>query len=218
MRRNRLLRTLWLLPIAGGLVLAQPAGAQGAPSLEAEVATLAIQGGGVSFAPSLGTRPMSLRVQGGEFVSTESFRSGEAAWFAPVDRKGYQLPDGIYSWEITETAERPRPAAGLAAKGKAPADGRSERMVPSSAGRIQSGTFRIRDGVIVDPKLVEARSPRQEASFDLGARSATDEFAERAARTDDGVVSSRQVSRTSQIIEPPSVAARAAEHRDQDGN
>lgn len=220
MKTRRLLRSLWLLPIMGGLMLAaQPAAAETAAPLGAEVATMAIQGGGVSFAPRLGMRPMTLRVQGGEFMSTESFRPGQAAWFAPVDRKGYQLPDGTYNWEITETAERPRPARGLSSNDEAPADGRSARMVASAAGRVQSGHFTIENGVIVDSNLIEARTPRSaEVSIDLNDRIATDEFAERAARMDDGVVPSRPSSRAPQRTEPPSAAARAAEHRDQDGN
>jgi len=217
--RNRW--TFWGLPVAGFLALmAPPAGAQLAALAQPDVATMSIQGGGVSFAPVAGFQPMTLRVEGGDFVSTETVRPGQTAWFVPVDRDGYQLPDGAYSWEITETAELDRSTASFASRDEAPAHGRSVQAAPAATpGRVQSGTFTIENGVIVDSRLVEVPAARTAvAEIGTSSRSAADEFAERAARMDDGVVVQRTVRQTSQITESPSAVARAAEHRDQDGN
>jgi hypothetical protein len=221
MNQNRNRWTFWMLPVVGFLALmAPPAGAQPAALAQPNVAAMSIQGGGVSFAPVTGLQPMTLRVQGGDFVSTESVRPGQTAWFAPVDGDGYQLPDGAYNWEITETAELSRSAVGLSSRDEAPAHGRSVQAVPAATpGRVQSGTFTIENGVIVDSRLIEAPAARTAvAEIAVSSRSAADEFAERAARMDDGIVVQRAVRQTSQITGPPSAAARAAEHRDQDGN
>ncbi|MCP4202238.1 MAG: hypothetical protein GY769_09910 [bacterium] len=172
MNRNRNLKTLWLIPLVALLVLAAlPAQSAQAQLIggDQQVATMAIHGGSISFAPKISFEEMTLTVAGRGHVSKQSFRSGETASFAPVDQEGFQLPDGTYKWELV-VSPRPQdlnPAAFRS--GKVSADGRMMEMAAAPKGQRQFGVFTIKGGVMVDPNLVEAESPRTLGASSIAA-------------------------------------------------
>lgn len=194
MRENWNQGILWMLPLVAFVVLAAlPAQSAGAQDLtivaDAEVAAMAIHGDSVSFSPRVDMEEMTLSVAGGGHFSTQSFRGGQAASFAPVDSQGFQLPDGTYKWELVVS---PRPEdLDLRAftNGTISADGRTIEAAQAPEGRRQSGVFTIKNGVIVDPSGVEPEATR-------------------AAGSIGGVSQGEQ----------PSAVARSAEATDRDGN
>ncbi len=164
MRVQRTLWTLGTVPLAAFLLLAavsaQAAQAQPVGVGGGEIATMSIHGGSVSFAPRVSFETMTLTVAGKGHVSKQVVRSGQTASFAPVDSKGYALPDGTYKWELV-VAPRPGSLDPSAFKnGKVSADGRSVEMAEAPRGQRQSGVFTVRNGAMVDTNLVEAESPR----------------------------------------------------------
>lgn len=173
MRRKWNQRTLWVLPLVAFVVLAalpaQPAGAQNIGiGGGGDIATMAIHGGSVSFVPRVSFEEMTLTVAGRGHVSKQSFRGGQTASFAPVDSKGFQLPDGTYKWELTVSprAQDLNPRAFKNAK--VSADGRSVEAAVAPAGQRQSGVFTIKNGALVDPSLIEVQSGRAVGGFQLG--------------------------------------------------
>ncbi|MFQ5528208.1 MAG: hypothetical protein ACE5GX_18385 [Thermoanaerobaculia bacterium] len=115
------------------------------------LAGVSVEVGAVSFRP-LTAEAMTLKVAGRGFRSSQLFASGQTPSFAPVDRKGFALPDGLYKWELVENPQLP--AARATGAGK-PANGRATHQMPAPEGRRQSGSFAIRNGKVVDPSLLE---------------------------------------------------------------
>ena len=112
---------------------------------------MGVQGGTITFRSTTGNG-LSLTVVGDGFRSVETFRGGQTPTFAPVDRRGFMIPDGVYTWELVEN---PRlPAANAKAEGK-PANGRATHQVAAQAGRRQFGSFSILNGLMVDSTLAE---------------------------------------------------------------
>jgi len=212
---NRLFRALWVIPLGFLVLAALPAAAQ---SIGGQAVAPSIQGGGISFAPQGIGGKMTLRVTGGEFVSSQSFRAGQAGWFAPVDREGFQLPDGTYNWEITVAADPRSLGRKALGKGEKPAHGRTESATPAPGGQRQSGTFTISNGVMVDSNVLEARSRRAVSAGVAVPQSAASRSAERSSRADDGIVAHRRAARAATVVAAPTAAQRAAEQNDRDGN
>ena len=46
-----------------------------------------------------------LVVSGDGYRSRQRFAGGQTAFFLPVDRGGFSLPDGLYKWELVPTPE-----------------------------------------------------------------------------------------------------------------
>ena len=127
------------------------------PSAAPRVASMSTAPGGLSWAPRVSFDKLVLTVQGGDFTSTQEFTSGQP-YFAPVDAEGYQLPDGTYTWELT-VIPRALDANGKTYRSAQPsADGRSMKEAQAPEGLIQSGSFTITGGAIVDPNLSEPES------------------------------------------------------------
>lgn len=165
MRGKRKLWTLGMVPLAAFLVLAtlpaQPADAQAIGiGGGQEIATMSIHGGSVSFAPRVSFETLTLTVAGKGHRSEQVVRSGQTASYAPVDSKGYALPDGTYKWELVVSPQPGSLSPSAFSNGKVSADGRSSEMAQAPAGQRQSGVFTIKNGVMVDPNLVEAQAPR----------------------------------------------------------
>jgi len=165
MKKNWNQATSWMLPlvafVASVALPAQPAAAQDlAIDAEAEVVAMAIHGDSVSFSPRVAMEEMTLTVAGGGHFSTQSFRGGQTASFAPIDSQGFQLPDGRYKWELV-VSPRPEDLELQAFKnGTISADGRTIEVAQAPEGRRQSGVFTIKNGVIVDPRGVEPEATR----------------------------------------------------------
>lgn len=215
MIENRLFKALWVIPLGFLVLAALPATAQG---IGGQAVAPSIQGGSISFAPQGIGGKMTLRVSGGEFVSSQSFRAGQTGWFAPVDREGFQLPDGTYNWEISIAADRRSLGRQVLGKGEIPAHGRTESATPAPQGRRQSGTFTISNGVMVDPNVLEARSSRAVSAGVAVPQSAASRSAERSGRADDGIAPQRRAARAATVVAAPTAAQRVAEQNDRDGN
>ncbi|MCP4204955.1 MAG: hypothetical protein GY769_23855 [bacterium] len=156
------------------LVVVLALGARAAPG--ADLAAMEVRGGEIAFRPSSGDA-LALTVVGNGYRWQQSFAVGQTPSFAPVDRGGFMLPDGLYTWELVEN---PRlPAASAVAQG-APANGRATHQMPAPAGRRQSGSFSILNGRMVDSKLVEP-----DAAATGGPRSVSYTEAEAAAQAAD---------------------------------
>lgn len=162
------LRTFQALLFAALLVLAlmpvQQAVAQVAQEAEnlgdPKIAEMSLQGGSVSFAPLIGFGQMTLTVAGQGHSSILNFRSGETASFAPVDSKGYSLPDGTYNWEIS-VSPRPEDLDLRAFRaGSISADGRTSVAASAPSVPRQSGVFTIKNGSLVDSTLREPEPTR----------------------------------------------------------
>lgn len=188
MNNNRTLRTLWAIPLVGFLVLAAlPANAV-QPTAEKPIAAVAIHGGSVSFAPQVSFDRMELTVGGQGHTIKQNYRSGESAHFAPVDQEGYALPDGTYKWELVMSPRLKDLRPEAFSNGTVSADGRTATAATAPSGQRQSGVFTIKNGMMVDPNLVEIDAGR-------------------------GASKSAPAS-----AEAPSAAARSAEHTDRDGS
>ena len=182
------LKTPWVVPRLGFFVLAVlPAVAAQAAAGES-VAEMAVYGGSASFSPLASFGDMTLTVAGEGHVMTQRVGPGQTASFAPVDREGYQLPDGTYNWEIVTSPGHQSLRPSAVRNVEISADGRTVEVVEMPRGLRQSGVFTIKDGIMVDPKLVEVESSRA------------------------------MTSRMPVADGPPSAAERSAEHRDQDSN
>ena len=130
-----------------------------------EVADMTAGPGGLSWAPRVDYAKLVLTVKGGGHTLTTEFKAGGTPTFAPVDEEGYLLPDGVYNWELT-VAPRPLDANNHYYRSDEPSeDGRSMKAGTAPEGRIQSGTFTIANGAIVDSGLTEtpSRAPEPEA-------------------------------------------------------
>ncbi len=131
-----------------------------------EVADMTTGPGSIAWAPRIEFDKLVLTVKGGGHTLTSEFRGGRPS-FAPVDPEGYLLPDGTYSWELT-VIPRALDANNHHFRSDEPsADGRSFKAGTTPEGRVQSGSFTIANGAIVDPTPVEPESraaPQPEAA------------------------------------------------------
>ena len=141
--------------VLAALVALPAASKEAAPA--PEVADLAAGPGGLSWAPRVDYARLVLTVKGGGHTLTTDFKGGTPT-FAPVDSEGYLLPDGVYNWELT-VVPRALDANNKTYRGaRRSTDGRSQQDGVAPAGMVQSGSFTILNGAIVDPGLSEPAS------------------------------------------------------------
>ena len=149
-------RSRILVAVVLAALVALPAVSKEAP--EPEVADLSATPGGLSWAPRVDYEKLTLTVKGSGHVLTTEFDGGLVT-FAPVDAEGYSLPDGTYNWELT-VQPRALDANNHMYRSDEPSeDGRSFKAGTAPEGRIQSGSFTIANGGIVDPGLTESPAP-----------------------------------------------------------
>ena len=150
--------TRMTLGLALVLVLAQsPAVSAAGPETMASMSALS---GEVAWSLSAPVERVALRVAGPNTDHEERFAGGDAIAFSLFDEAGNLLPDGLYNWELREEMEP------VNSRVRDPRNGRDlERHDRTDrvelTGRVQSGTFRVHNGAIVDPSLIEVRKPRQ---------------------------------------------------------
>lgn len=151
-------RTLWpvvALVALVGLTLASPAPAQPAP----EIAPMSALGSQVAWSPRVASYDrLVLRISGGDYFVEQEFEAGVAPVFTPVDAEGYQLPDGIYTWELSVIPHAADLALAHFKSQEMSADGRMMKAAEAPAGLTQSGSFTIVGGSIADPNLLEAET------------------------------------------------------------
>jgi len=144
--------------IAAVLLLTAPNAAAAGP----QFATTRSTGGGLEWTVISSVSGVELRVAGGDFHHTETFTGGNPR-FAARTADGAQLPDGIYKWELSIVPEGIKPVANGFNNGRganleaAPQRGFANRR---SQGQplVQSGSFTVRGGSVVDPNVVEPGS------------------------------------------------------------
>lgn len=149
-------RRKWWAAVLLAALVALPAVAQEAAEAPA-VATMRTAPGSVSWAPLTSFDKLVLTVQGEEFSSTREFTSG-SLHFAPVDPDGYQLPDGTYNWEIRVIPPALSFNSTVVRGDEISDNGRTHKLGIAPEPLVQSGTFTIADGAIVDPGLIEPES------------------------------------------------------------
>ena len=127
---------------------------------------------------------MTLTVAGRGHVFEQRLSSGQAASFAPIDREGYALPDGTYKWEIVLSSRLQDLEPRALQDGKASPDGRTVEVAEAPRRRKQSGVFSIKNGMLVDPSLIEQESGRAAPSLAPEASEAPSAAARTAEQTD----------------------------------
>ena len=154
-----LLAALVALPVASQEVAEAPA-----------VAAMRTAPGSLSWQPLVAYDRLTLTVQGGGFLSTREFTGG-GVHFAPVDPEGYQLPDGTYNWEIRMIPPAQEFSKVLIRSDQISDNGRAQRFGTGPEPVVQSGSFTIAHGAIVDPDPAEPRSsaaqPAEPAAADF---------------------------------------------------
>jgi hypothetical protein len=121
------------------------------------VAAMNASPGSISWNPLVSFDKLVLTVQGDDYTSTQEFTGGRPH-FAPVDDEGYLLPDGTYSWELTVIPRALDANNNNYRSAEPSADGRSLKAGIAPEGLVQSGSFTIANGAIVDPGLIEPES------------------------------------------------------------
>lgn len=139
-----------LLGVVAAISVSGPALAVSPAAAATPLAAVTTKGGALTFTPST-ANTMTLSVNGRNYQSQERFVGGQAPSFTPVDRRGFALPDGTYTWELVEHPSAPVAVAGA---GK-PANGRDVHRSPVAQGRRLAGSFSVRGGRLVDPSVTE---------------------------------------------------------------
>ena len=121
------------------------------------VAAMRTAPGSITWEPLVGYEKLTLTVQGGGYISTRELAGG-SVYFAPVDPEGFQLPDGTYSWEIRLVRPALEFNSILIRSDQMLDNGRAQRLGIGPEPLVQSGSFTIANGAIVDPGLTEPRS------------------------------------------------------------
>ena len=136
--------------------------ASAAPALVAQVRLSPVA---IDFTPVIDAERfvLSVATPRGDVVRRE-FAAGQAVTFSIADRRS-QFPDGDYQWELT-AAPRLRPsertaleAARAAGDDKALAEAQRAAGIPAG-GYVESGSFRVADGAILDQTAGEGRGIR----------------------------------------------------------
>jgi len=125
-----------------------------APAVNAQVAELHFGAGGIDFAPAVQTGKVFLTVSGpGEYYHHAELGADQSSFLSLFDEAGNVLPDGVYTYELTVG-----PAETLRREVLDGAQGLPGHSTSKAArGRtIQSGSFTIRGGALVDPTQRES--------------------------------------------------------------
>ena len=161
-------RSAWAAAILVVLVALPAIGQEAAQ--EPAVASMRTGPASVSWEPLVGYDKLTLTVQGGGYLSTRE-HTGGSVHFAPVDPDGYLLPDGTYSWEIRVVPRALEFNRILVRSDELSDGGRTQKLGTGPEPLVQSGSFTIAGGAIVDPGLTEPPSaeaqPGDEAAADI---------------------------------------------------
>ncbi|MEM7480894.1 MAG: tail fiber domain-containing protein [Acidobacteriota bacterium] len=132
----------------------------------------------MQWAPAVPYESMSLRVSGPDVSMEYFFGPSELPVFSVFDEFGNVYPDGTYSWEFRLSPVLPEGVKrALADSRERGNDGEVARqlkrsgLVPAEEFLVQSGSFTIAGGSIVDGSLVEEARRGAPISVDAPARS-----------------------------------------------
>ncbi len=164
-------RATILAALALVALVALPAIAEESP--EPAVAAMATSPGSISWAPRVSFDKLVLTVQGDGFSTTREFTG--KPHFAPVDAEGYTLPDGTYTWELTAAPPALEANNHHYRSDEPSADGRSMKKGTTPRGLVQSGSFTIANGAIVDPDQVEPVTAKRPAATRAAAAADIDD-------------------------------------------
>jgi hypothetical protein len=137
------------------LALAPPVVSEQQPT---KLARMTPSGGSVMWLPEVSAERLALTVSGGEELIQQSFGRGEVPTVALQRDEGGALPDGVYSWELREEFEPVNDGVYDPENGRDSVDPSSASQRVPLKGRVQSGTFTIRDGVVAAPDVAEPSS------------------------------------------------------------
>ncbi|MCB1056975.1 MAG: tail fiber domain-containing protein [Acidobacteria bacterium] len=168
------------LPLALLAVLLLAFGLTGVAGAD-DLAGVEVDAGGLTLQPKGSDFGLLLTVSGPEDILERShFRRGEAPRF---DVQG--LPDGLYTWELREEAQlEPATRSALAAARESGDTSlvrrlRAEGSLPTGD-RIQSGSFTILHGAVIEPGSAEAGDRDPVAADDAARTGAVEAAAEEA--------------------------------------
>ena len=126
----------------------------------ADLATLTPAGASVTWALQPGAGATELSVSGNGVDIRRTFERGENVVVTLARGDGTALPDGIFTWELTESLGGVNDGVRDPENGReGAADGTGHERV-ESVGRVQSGSFSIAGGFVVDDTLEEASASR----------------------------------------------------------
>jgi hypothetical protein len=127
---------------------------------QADLAAFAPAGASVTWALQPGAGATELTISGEGVDIRRAFDRGENVVVNLARSDGEALPDGIYMWELSESL------GGVNDGVRDPENGRdgvaesAQRERVYGVGRVQSGSFSIQGGFIVDNTLEEASASR----------------------------------------------------------
>jgi hypothetical protein len=123
-----------------------------------ELARMAPSGGNILWLLEANVERLALTVSGGEELIQKSFGRGEVPTLALQREQGGPFPDGVYSWELREEFEPVNDRVHDPANGRDSVDPSSAPQRVTLEGRVQSGTFTVRNGAVVAPDVEEPSS------------------------------------------------------------
>ncbi len=147
--------------VALGAVAAVPAAASepGAP-----FARLIAAGSAVYWTTAPTGAEISLSVTGPAFAMRQVSAPGENPSMVLLATDGSPLADGVYNWEIRESFPGINDGVADPVNGRDGDAGQEARARVPIQGRVDSGVFTIKNGVVVDSGVSEISSPEAEGA------------------------------------------------------
>lgn len=158
--RYLILSSIMVFLVGGAMVL--PALVATSVATGQEIANESVYPDGISFQPLVQYERFVMTISGpGGMVLQQEFEAGNPPVFAPFDDSGKALPDGQYNYEIhvspvldPETKKMMAASRESGDDAARAADLRARGWIPEHP-VVQSGSFSIVNGAIVDPNLPE---------------------------------------------------------------
>lgn len=140
-----------------------------------ELATVKAAPEGIKWAPLEADHPLLLTVSGPDLQLARKFTAGKTPWLAVRDERLGVLPDGRYQWELRSWSATGRGMRGSPSAVGAPhEDGRAQASKEVEKGLkgplVQSGSFMVSDGRLVnpgEPERAPKRDPEREGAIEV---------------------------------------------------
>ncbi len=122
---------------------------------EAQLATMTPAGASVMWETQSSAPQIQLSVTGPEVAIRQVSNSGAGLSLSLTRADGTSMPDGTYNWEIRESFAGLNDGVYDPANGRDAVDAASTQARIPVEGRVQSGVFSIKSGLLVDSSLKE---------------------------------------------------------------
>ena len=126
-----------------------------AAGAEAQLATMTPAGASVLWETQSSAPQIQLSVTGPEVAIRQLSNGGAGLSLSLTRADGTSMPDGIYNWEIRESYVGLNDGVYDPANGRDAVDAASAQARVHVEGRVQSGVFSIKNGLLVDSAVTE---------------------------------------------------------------